>query len=250
MLVITGFASRGRRWAVAEVHTAAAAGDQGDRKARLAEYNLPVSTWSLAKLAEFLVAEEVVDDISHEGLRVLLREEASPFSGKDLEDLQGPRYAAKKARVERLYAIADREVTPDASGPGVVFCVDEFGPLDLQPRPGRQWAAVSGKVKEPRYAEPRPQMRNPYPHRRVRYLFAVYELGEDSCSGISSRARPRPGSGSSAGTYALCTRPAPGSRSSAVTSAGPRRPGPTPGPRRTRPVTVSGPAAPEPDPFP
>jgi transposase len=32
-------------------------------------------TWSLPKLAEFLVAEGVVDDISHEGLRMLLREE-------------------------------------------------------------------------------------------------------------------------------------------------------------------------------
>lgn len=37
--------------------------------------------WSLAKLANFLVAEGVVDDISHEGLRILLRErKASPFN--------------------------------------------------------------------------------------------------------------------------------------------------------------------------
>jgi len=32
----------------------------------------PFATWSLAKLADYLVAEEVVDDISHEGLRLLL----------------------------------------------------------------------------------------------------------------------------------------------------------------------------------
>ena len=31
--------------------------------------DLPFSTWSLSKLAEFLVAEGVVDDISHEDLR-------------------------------------------------------------------------------------------------------------------------------------------------------------------------------------
>jgi transposase len=43
------------------------------------EHGLPFSTWSLTKLTEFLVAEGVVDDISHEGLRVLLREEVSPF---------------------------------------------------------------------------------------------------------------------------------------------------------------------------
>ncbi|MEY9988591.1 transposase [Streptomyces sp. V4I8] len=39
------------------------------------------STWSLAKLADFLVAEGVVvDDISHDGLRVLLREEGVRFN--------------------------------------------------------------------------------------------------------------------------------------------------------------------------
>jgi transposase len=39
----------------------------------------PFATWSLAKLADYLVAEEVVDDISHEGLRQLLREEGVSF---------------------------------------------------------------------------------------------------------------------------------------------------------------------------
>jgi hypothetical protein len=53
-------------------------------KSKLAEHDLPFSTWSLAKLAEFLVAEGVVDDISHEGLRVALywasvSNPASPF---------------------------------------------------------------------------------------------------------------------------------------------------------------------------
>src|SRR5687767_15638888 len=43
------------------------------------DHDLPFSTWSLAKLADFLVAEGVVDDISHEGLRVLLREEGVSF---------------------------------------------------------------------------------------------------------------------------------------------------------------------------
>lgn len=44
------------------------------------EHGLPFSTWSLTTLAEFLVAEGVVDDISHEGLRVLLREEGVSLS--------------------------------------------------------------------------------------------------------------------------------------------------------------------------
>ena len=48
-------------------------------KSRPAEHDLPFSTWSLSKLAEFLVAEGVVDDISHQGLRTLLREEGVGF---------------------------------------------------------------------------------------------------------------------------------------------------------------------------
>jgi len=48
-------------------------------KSKPAEHGLPFSTWSLHKLAEFLVAEGVVDDISHEGLRVLLGEEGVTF---------------------------------------------------------------------------------------------------------------------------------------------------------------------------
>ena len=39
----------------------------------------PFATWSLAKLADYLVAEGVVTDISHEGLRQLLREEGVSF---------------------------------------------------------------------------------------------------------------------------------------------------------------------------
>src|SRR4051795_12529982 len=55
------------------------------------DHELPFSTWSLSKLADFLVAEGVVDDISHEGLRVLLREQGVSFPGRqDLEDQHRP----------------------------------------------------------------------------------------------------------------------------------------------------------------
>ncbi len=88
-------------------------------KSKPAEHDLPFSTWSLAKLADFLVAEGVVDDISHEGLRVLLRQEGVTFQRlKTWKASKDPRYAAKKARVEHLYAIADREITPEDERPG------------------------------------------------------------------------------------------------------------------------------------
>ncbi|MEE1782124.1 hypothetical protein PUR71_04150 [Streptomyces sp. SP17BM10] len=56
----------------------------------------------------------MIDDISHEGLRVLLREEGVSFQHvKTWEPSRDPDYAAKKARVEHLYAIADGEVIPE-----------------------------------------------------------------------------------------------------------------------------------------
>jgi transposase len=157
-------------------------------RSRPAEHGLPFSAWSLAKLADFLVAEGVVDDISHEGLRALLREEGVTFQRiKTWKASKDPDYAVKKARVEHLYAIADREVVPEAGEPEVI-CVDEFGPLNLQPRPGRQWAAASGKNAEPG-REPRPRMRATYTRTEgVRHLFAAYELGEDKLFG---HVRPR-----------------------------------------------------------
>jgi transposase len=48
-------------------------------ESRPTEHGLPFPTWSLAKLADFLVTEGVVDDISHEGLRVLLHQEGVSF---------------------------------------------------------------------------------------------------------------------------------------------------------------------------
>ena len=94
-------------------------------KSKPAEHDLPFSTWSLAKLADFLVAEGVVDDISHEGLRVLLRQEGVSFQRvKTWKASKDPDYAVKKARVEHLYAIADREVASEPGEPEVIFCVD------------------------------------------------------------------------------------------------------------------------------
>ncbi|MFJ4673849.1 IS630 family transposase [Kitasatospora purpeofusca] len=153
-------------------------------KSKPAEHGLPFSTWSLVKLADFLVAEGVVDDISHEGLRILLREEGVSFQPvKTWKSSNDPDYAAKKARVEHLYAIADGEVVPEKGEPEVIFCMDEFGPLNLQPHPGRQWAERGGKHKDPD-RQPRPRRRATYtrPH-GVRHLFAAYDLAKDQLYG-------------------------------------------------------------------
>ncbi|MFC0842403.1 IS630 family transposase [Streptomyces noboritoensis] len=161
-------------------------------RSKPAEYGLPFSTWSLAKLADFLVAEGVVDDISHEGLRSLLREEGVTFQRvKTWKTSRDPDYAAKKARVEHLYAIADGEVVAERGDPDVVFCLDEFGPLNLQPHPGRQWAERGGKHRDPD-REPRPRRRATYtrPH-GVRHLFAAYDLRKNQLYGHIKKTKNR-----------------------------------------------------------
>ena len=151
---------------------------------RPTDHDLPFSTWSLSKLAEFLVAEGVVDDISHEGLRVLLREEGVSFQViKTFKQSNDPDFEAKKNRILELYAIADGTAEPGEDDPTVVICVDEFGPLNLQPHPGKQWAPIAagkGDTASPR----RRRMRATYnrPH-GVRHLMAGYDLSTDRLYG-------------------------------------------------------------------
>ncbi|MEV6592370.1 transposase [Streptomyces acidicola] len=123
-------------------------------KSRPAEHGLPFSTWSLTRLADFLVAQGVVDDISHEGLRILLREEDVSFQRlKTWKTSRDPDYAAKKARVEHLYAIADGELISEEGEPEVILCMDEFGPLNLMPHPRRQQTTRGrrGRKNDPLY---------------------------------------------------------------------------------------------------
>jgi transposase len=162
-------------------------------KSKPAEHGLPFSTWSLTKLADFLVAEGVVDDISHEGLRALLRAENVSFQRiKTWKTSRDPDYAAKKARVEHLYAIADGEVTPDPGEPEVIFCMDEFGPLNIQPHPGRQWTDRGGRHNTSPDRQPRPRRRATYRRTHgVRHLFAALDLGTDKMYGHIKKRKKR-----------------------------------------------------------
>jgi transposase len=156
---------------------------------RPADHDLPFSTWSLSKLAEFLVAEGVVDDISHEGLRVLLREEGVSFQRlKTWKVSNDPDFEAKKNRILELYEIADGHREPGPGDPAVVICVDEFGPLNLQPHPGRQWALTGG-------GGPLHRRRRRATYRRlqgVRHLLAAYDLSTDRLYGHVKPKKDRP----------------------------------------------------------
>jgi transposase len=153
---------------------------------RPGDHNLPFSTWSLTKLAEFLVAEGVVDDISHEGLRVLLRKEEVSFQAvKTWKQSTDPDYEVKKNRVLELYDIAEGKGEPGPDDPLVVFSFDEFGPLNLLPRAGKQWAPVirrtsKGSTESPR----RRRIRATYKRTQgVRHLLAALDMNRDKLYG-------------------------------------------------------------------
>jgi transposase len=153
---------------------------------RPVDHDLPFSTWSLAKLADFLVAEGVVDDISHEGLRVLLREEQVSFQViKTWKQSNDPDFEAKKNRVLELYDIADGKLEPGVGDPTVVFCMDEFGPLNLLPRPGKQWAPVVRRAEKGSTGSPRRRRRRATYERTlgVRHLLAALDLNRDRLYG-------------------------------------------------------------------
>ena len=153
---------------------------------RPADHGLPFSTWSLAKLAEFLVAEGVVDDISHEGLRVLLRKEEVSFQAiKTFKQSNDPDYEAKKNRVLELYDIAEGNAEPGPGDPTVVFSMDEFGPLNLLPREGKQWAPVAHQAAKGSTSSPRRRRRRATYKRTqgVRHLLAALDLNRDHLYG-------------------------------------------------------------------
>jgi transposase len=153
---------------------------------RPADHGLAFSTWSLTKLAEFLVAEGVVDDISHEGLRVLLRKEQVSFQViKTWKQSNDPDFEAKKNRVLELYDIAEGKAEPAKGDPTVVFSMDEFGPLNVLPRPGKQWAPVVSRHAKGSVSSPRRRRRRATYTRTqgVRHLLAALDMNRDMLYG-------------------------------------------------------------------
>ncbi|WP_240505254.1 IS630 family transposase [Nocardia mangyaensis] len=119
----------------------------------------PFSTWSLSKLWDVLVLNGIVD-ISRETLRQILKAGGVSWQAtKTWKASNDPDFAAKMARVLELYD------NPPADGR--VVCVDEFGPLNLQPRAGRGW-----------FPRRRPnRLRAPYNRTQgVRHMFGGLDL--------------------------------------------------------------------------
>ncbi len=100
--------------------------------ARPRDLGEPFTDWSLTKLRDHLLRTRVVPTISGSQLRRILREHGIRFlHHKTPKASPDPDFEAKKNRVLDLYA------HPPAGSR--VLCLDEFGPLNLQPRLGAGW---------------------------------------------------------------------------------------------------------------
>ena len=124
------------------------------------DLGLAFSTWSLSKLADHAVATGVVTSVSRESIRQILRAAGiSRQAAKTWKASADPDFIPKMRRVLDLY--------DDPPADGRVICADEFGPLNLQPRPGRGW-----------YPLRRPARRRAACHRTggVRHMLAALDL--------------------------------------------------------------------------
>ena len=96
-----------------------------------------------------------------------------------------PDYEPKKNRVLELYDIAEGKAEPSRGDPTVIFSMDEFGPLNLLPRPGKQWAPVIARNSKGSVASPRRRRRRATYTRTkgVRHLFAALDMNQDKLYG-------------------------------------------------------------------
>lgn len=100
-------------------------------KASPQQLGRPFTTWSLSKLVEHLGSHHRIV-ISTETVRAILREAGIRWQAtKTWKGSRDPDFTPKMNRILDLYD------NPPADGR--VICVDEFGPLNLLPRPGRGW---------------------------------------------------------------------------------------------------------------
>ena len=90
-----------------------------------------------------------------------------------------------------LYDIADGKAKPKKSDPSVVICMDEFGPLNLLVRPGKQWApriVDGGSGEEPRRRRRRATFNKT---NGVRHLMAAYDVNTDTMYGHIKTTKDR-----------------------------------------------------------
>ena len=120
-----------------------------------------MTQWSLAKLREYMIEQGLLGRISLEWLRQLLRCRGVRWRRtKTWKESTDPEFWPKYRQIRRLYGARPRG--------GRRLCVDEFGPLNLQPRHGHCLAGRNKRVERLRATYNRPG--------GVRNFFACYNL--------------------------------------------------------------------------
>jgi transposase len=126
-----------------------------------------MSVWSLPKLRTYLREQGIVGSISLEWLRQTLRRHRIRWRHtKTWKESKDPQFAAKYRRLKRLYARRPQG--------GRRICVDEFGPLNLQPRHGQHYARIDHVDR----------LRATYSRKGgVRHMFVAYDMERDTLVG-------------------------------------------------------------------
>lgn len=133
-----------------------------------------MNQWSLPKLRDYLIAQKIVPSISVEWLRQFLhRSKIRLRRTKTWKESTDPLFWHKYRAIRRLYQHRPTE--------GRRLCIDEFGPLNLQPRHGQCLAGPGKRVE---------RLRATYSRKDgVRHFLAVYDLETDRLYGQFTRRK-------------------------------------------------------------
>jgi transposase len=131
-----------------------------------------MNQWSLPKLRQYLVEQRIVAGISIEWLRQFLhRCKIRLRRTKTWKESTDPLFWRKYRAIRNLYR-------QRPSG-GRRLCIDEFGPLNLQPRHGQCWVGPGKGVE---------RLRATYQRKAgVRHFLAAYDLETDRLYGQFTR---------------------------------------------------------------
>jgi transposase len=133
-----------------------------------------MNQWSLPKLREYLAEQKIVPRISIEWLRQFLhRCRIRLRRTKTWKESTDPLFWQKYRAIRRLYHHRPSD--------GRRLCIDEFGPLNLQPRHGHCWAGPGRPVDRLRATYSR--------HSGVRHFLAVYDLETNRLRGQFTRRK-------------------------------------------------------------
>lgn len=133
-----------------------------------------MTQWSLSKLRDYLVEQKIISRISLSWLRELLhRCRVRLRRTKTWKESTDPEFQVKFRRIRRLYRKRPKGCRR--------ICVDEFGPLNLQPRHGKCLAGDGKSVD---------RLRATYNRRDgVRHFLAAYDLESGKMFGLITTAK-------------------------------------------------------------